>query len=61
MPGVRAAEADRALAEVVTEVHERTTDLRHDQPVSPNVLERNFSPGQPNSTWTTDISYVATR
>ncbi|HEX8822873.1 MAG TPA: IS3 family transposase [Archangium sp.] len=39
----------------------RTTDSRHNQPVAPNVLERNFSPGQPNSTWATDITYVATR
>jgi transposase InsO family protein len=39
----------------------RTTDSRHTQPVAPNVLERNFSPGQPNSTWATDITYVGTR
>ena len=39
----------------------RTTDSRHNQPVAPNVLERNFSPGQPNSTWATDITYVGTR
>jgi putative transposase len=34
----------------------QTTDSRHNQPVAPNVLERNFSPGQPNCTWATDIS-----
>jgi transposase InsO family protein len=34
----------------------RTTDSRHNQPVAPNILERDFSPGQPNSTWATDIS-----
>ncbi|HLM43525.1 MAG TPA: IS3 family transposase [Myxococcaceae bacterium] len=38
----------------------RTTDSRHDQPVAPNILERNFSPGQPNSTWATDMTYVWT-
>ncbi|WP_257463580.1 IS3 family transposase [Archangium lipolyticum] len=38
----------------------RTTDSRHNQPVAPNILERNFSPGQPNSTWATDITYVGT-
>jgi putative transposase len=98
--------ADRALAEVVTEVHQEsrgtygsprvlaelrargqrvsrkrvarlmsqqglaarkkrrfvsTTDSRHNQPVAPNILERDFSPGQPNSTWATDITYVGTR
>jgi putative transposase len=39
----------------------RTTDSRHNQPVAPNLLERNFSPGQPNSTWVTDITYVGTK
>jgi transposase InsO family protein len=39
----------------------RTTDSRHNQPVAPNILERDFSPGQPNSTWATDITYVGTR
>jgi transposase InsO family protein len=39
----------------------RTTDSRHNQPVAPNVLERHFSPGQPNCTWVTDITYVWTR
>jgi putative transposase len=38
-----------------------TTDSRHNQPVAPNLLERNFSPGQPNSTWATDITYVETK
>ena len=38
----------------------RTTDSNHSHPVAPNVLERNFSPGQPNSTWATDITYVWT-
>ncbi|WP_152622440.1 IS3 family transposase [Archangium violaceum] len=38
-----------------------TTDSRHNQPVAPNILERNFSPGQPNSTWATDITYVETK
>jgi putative transposase len=38
-----------------------TTDSRHQQPVAPNALERRFTPGQPNSTWVTDITYVGTR
>jgi putative transposase len=38
----------------------RTTDSNHSHPVAPNVLERDFSPGQPNSTWATDITYVWT-
>jgi len=39
----------------------QTTDSRHTQPVAPNLLERDFSPGQPHSTWATDITYVWTR
>jgi transposase InsO family protein len=38
----------------------RTTDSNHCNPVAPNVLERDFSPSQPNSTWATDITYVWT-
>jgi len=39
----------------------QTTDSRHTRPVAPNILERDFSPGQPNCTWATDITYVWTR
>ena len=39
----------------------RTTDSAHRQPVADNLLARQFSPGQPNCTWATDITYVATR
>jgi putative transposase len=38
----------------------RTTDSNHAHPVAPNVLERDFSPDKPNSTWATDITYVWT-
>ncbi len=38
----------------------RTPDSNHENPVAPNVLERDFSPDQPNSTWATDITYVWT-
>lgn len=39
----------------------RTTDSGHRQPVADNLLSRHFSPSQPNCTWATDITYVATR
>jgi transposase InsO family protein len=39
----------------------RTTDSAHRQPVADNLLARHFSPGQPNCSWATDITYVATR
>jgi putative transposase len=38
-----------------------TTDYRHQQPMAPNILERRFTPGQPNSICVTDITYVATK
>ncbi len=38
----------------------RTTDSRHDQPVAPNRLERDFRANQPNQVWLADISYLPT-
>ena len=37
-----------------------TTDSKHDLPIAPNLLERDFSPAAPNQTWTSDITYIAT-
>lgn len=37
-----------------------TTDSRHDQPVTPNRLARQFAVAQPNRVWATDVTYVAT-
>ena len=37
-----------------------TTDSRHDLPVAPNVVARDFSPPEPNQTWGADITYIAT-
>lgn len=39
----------------------QTTDSKHNLPVVPNLLERNFSPEKPNQTWAGDITYVWTR
>jgi putative transposase len=38
----------------------RTTDARHDLPIAPNVLARNFSAERPDQVWLADISYLAT-
>jgi putative transposase len=38
----------------------RTTDSRHDQPVAPNLLGRDFHADQPNRKWVADITYVPT-
>ena len=38
----------------------RTTDSRHDFPLAPNLLERNFTAVAPNRIWLADITYVET-
>jgi len=37
-----------------------TTDSRHDLPIAPNLLNRNFTPAAPNQVWSGDITYIAT-
>ena len=38
----------------------RTTDSRHRLPVSPNVLDRDFTATRPNQKWAMDITYIPT-
>jgi putative transposase len=38
----------------------RTTDSRHRLPVAENVLNRDFSPAEPNAAWGMDITYIPT-
>jgi putative transposase len=38
----------------------RTTDSRHDNPIAPNVLARDFTSPAPNRRWVADITYVRT-
>jgi len=37
-----------------------TTDSKHHLPIAPNLLARDFTPGEPNQTWTSDITYIGT-
>lgn len=37
-----------------------TTDSDHDDPVAPNVLNRNFTTDAPNKAWVGDITYIQT-
>jgi putative transposase len=37
-----------------------TTDSRHDHPIAPNVLARNFEVALPNTAWVTDVTYIWT-
>lgn len=38
----------------------KTTDSRHDLPVAPNLLERDFQASAPNQRWVGDITYLRT-
>jgi putative transposase len=38
----------------------RTTDSRHDLPVAPNLLARDFAAVRPDTVWLADISYLPT-
>lgn len=38
----------------------RTTDSRHDFPIAPNRLDRQFSAARPNEKWVADFTYVDT-
>ena len=35
-----------------------TTDSKHNDPVAPNLLDRNFSTSSPDQVWLTDITYL---
>jgi len=37
-----------------------TTDSRHDNPIAPNLLKRNFHASAPNKAWVGDVTYVRT-
>lgn len=37
-----------------------TTDSKHCLPVAPNIVERQFSVDEPNSVWSSDITYIPT-
>lgn len=37
-----------------------TTDSKHDLPIAPNVLARQFNPGAPNVAYVSDITYIRT-
>lgn len=38
----------------------QTTDSRHDHPIAPDLLKRNFSASGPNKAWVSDITYIGT-
>lgn len=40
--------------------YKATTDSNHSLPVAENLLQRDFSPGEPDRAWSSDITYIAT-
>jgi putative transposase len=40
--------------------YKATTDSKHDLPVAPNRLDRDFAPARPDHVWTADITYIPT-
>lgn len=38
----------------------RTTNSKHDHPIAPDLLQRNFSATAPNRAWVSDITYIGT-
>ena len=38
----------------------RTTDSRHDHPIAPNLIKRDFTAAAPNLVWLADITYIDT-
>lgn len=52
-----------SLAGVSAKQHRKfkaTTNSKHDLPVAPNLLERQFEVAEPNRVWTSDITYIWT-
>ena len=43
-----------------TKRYKVTTDSRHNYPVAPNLLDRQFEVDTPNTVWTADITYIWT-
>ncbi len=41
--------------------YKSTTNSNHNNRISPNVLNQQFNPDEPNQAWSTDITYLPTR
>lgn len=40
--------------------HQCTTDSKHNLPIAPNVLDRDFTVSEPDEVWVSDITYIDT-
>ena len=46
--------------ETETQVQEHHADSKHNLPIAPNLLERNFQMSAPNQAWVSDLTYIWT-
>lgn len=51
---------EMGLRSIIRRKFRVTTDSKHNFPVAPNLLERNFTADGPNKVWVSDITYLAT-
>ncbi len=58
---VRRLMRENALRPVWKRKFVSTTDSKHDYPVAPNLLNRQFDVAQPNRAWVSDLTYIRTR
>ncbi len=58
---VRRLMRENALRPVWKRKFVSTTDSKHDCPVAPNLLNRQFDVAQPNRAWVSDLTYIRTR
>ena len=47
-------------SKVSRKFHVQTTDSKHDNPIAPNTLNREFTVLAPNTVWVSDITYIHT-
>jgi transposase InsO family protein len=52
---------EAGIAAKATRKFRQTTDSNHSHPVAENVLDRAFDPGEPNTSWVADVTYIPTR
>jgi len=51
---------ENGIAAKTKRKYKATTNSKHNYPVAENVVNQNFTVGQPNQVWVADITYIAT-
>jgi len=51
---------DLEIQAVAKKKYKATTDSNHSKPVAENLLNRDFTPEKPNTSWVADITYIPT-